>query len=326
MFAVRPCLHPNRALRSSRYTDPFRYSDAFVLKLLSLYEKKRVRGERFDCAHLVFETDRTCTVSDVMQIRVQDVPPIDRNQKKKKQKEEKAAADVKSWLEDCERYLMHLPFPQLYMLMHYDDMLTIGRQGQGDRMDRLRRHEALLFQLQQETTLSVVELFKQISAEKKEARTSGNDTRARQTFTLGQERKAIRDYWNDVEDIIAGAPPFPPDCPVVLYRGSSRKETKYVRPFSATLDVSCAQNYTMETGVLHVYHVQEGVSLLPLFYLDAFPYENEALMSSRNTYDGVSSSPKGKEVHYVVRCGRHGLQRTPSFASRESRTESGKYK
>ena len=128
MFAVRPCLHPSHPSRRKAF---WNYSDGFLSKLLSLYEKKQARGESSDFLHLFFQRDCFSRkskrddnlTSGVMLVHKEDLP-IDCTIDPKKKRA------IRNWLEECKRYLMRLPFPQLYMLLQLELQLEKKRRNQ----------------------------------------------------------------------------------------------------------------------------------------------------------------------------------------------------
>lgn len=250
MVAIFPCIHFWRrfSFHDSLYSNP-KKANRIIETCIKMYDK----GEK-NYQHMFFHPD--CFEQKFMYVRDEDYTPTPTK---------KQLNNVKNWLEKCDEYLMHLDFPKIYVLLQYDEVLNFDKNKPN--------YKSLLFQLfpQYENNGSnVLPFYKKLE---------NGSFQPNKKFNLD---KTIQQYWKDLNNIILDAPSVPKNCPIILYRGTSRHEKKYKKPFSSTMSYDVAERY--QDKYMNIYKLEEGTNALPLFYMDNFPYENEVLMSSSLQY------------------------------------------
>lgn len=253
-------------------------------KLITIYH---MNDKKDNLADLFFT--KKCVPSENNKIFRYDLNPGTINIRKKDIRlSDVQIENIKKYYTQCNEYIINLPLSKLYMLFNIDFVM------QKKSVSDFYFHEALLFQLysqykkrNHDNNEDILTFYKMISKHKMD----GFD-RLEDYYDL---IKAENDYWKEVNKIIKKAPKIPENCPIILYRGSKNKEHTYNRPFSTSMNVLIAKNYQyQESGFLHIYKMNKGASILPLFIMDRSPEENEVLLSSDYIFTQIKDEKKSR--------------------------------
>jgi len=215
-------------------------------------------------------------------------------------KEKNKMACMKTWMEACDQYIIHLPIPEIYALFFYDDVLypKYPLDQSTQKTNKKEYWDTFLFQF--------YEIYR-----KNNVPLPLTDFYHTQWEPSAKDiQKAYIMYVDLLNKIIHNAPPIPPKCAITLYRGVREPHRIFDNamvnlPKSATFDKTTAKLYmdNIKDAKLFFLHLKPGVSVLPLFFIDVFSYEKEVLVpfgSNKYVFETIKETPKTRHINVYI--------------------------